>query len=126
MTTNINSAIYNTLSGCGTVYPVIALNQESLPFIVYHRSGFRPSYSKNLFTGEIDHGYEVLVADTDYTNSLTLAEAVINAMLALTSRQPENAGYRFCQVTLDDMSESYYDDGFYVQSLNFTIKTKEN
>lgn len=129
MTTNINSAIYDSLSAICTTYPVCAISTDddpvTLPFVTYQRNSFAPMYSKSLFTGIVEHGYEVNIADANYSNTLTLAEAVINAMLALTSRQPVGASFKFDQVRLNGMSEYFDDNGFYVQNLSFTINTKE-
>ena len=79
-----------------------------------------PEYTKSLWTGAIAHGYEITVADNDYNNTLTKAQAVIDAILGLTSQ--EKTDIRFNQVTVDGMTEDYV-DGIYLQTIQFTINT---
>lgn len=108
-----------------TVFPVIAdfnTAAPTTPFAVYQRTGCEPDYTKNLFTGLVRHTYSVTVADNDYTNTLTLAKAVINAMLALS--HTDQTDICFDQVLLTDLSEDFV-DGIYTQTLQFEINTTQ-
>lgn len=127
MKVSIGQYIYSALSSISglTVYPVIAdFNNATptTPFVVYQRTGCTPEYTKNLFTGSIRHSYAVTVADNDYTNTVTKAESVINAMLALSHKA--KTGINFNQVQLVDLNEDFI-EGIYTQTLQFEINTTE-
>ena len=127
MKLSIGQYIYSALSAITqlTVFPVIAdfnTSEPSTPFAVYQRTGCSPEYTKDGFTGEIMHSYAVTIVDNDYTNTVTLAEQAINAIIALSYQA--KTGIRFGQVQLTDLSEDFI-DGLYTQTLQFEINTKE-
>lgn len=127
MKINVAKHIYSALSAITglTVYPVIAdfeTATPSTPFCVFQRTSMNPLYTKSLFTGELEHSYSITVADNDYSSTVTTAQQVINAMMALTSQT--NADFRFGQVTVNDLSEDYV-DGIFIQTIQFTINTIE-
>ena len=107
------------------VYPVIATFNDSTPptpFAVYQRTSAEPDYTKSLFTGLIRHNYSVTVVDNDYTNTVTLAQQVVDALLALSHTRHEDIS--FGQVTMTDLSEDFL-DGLFLQTIQFEINTKE-
>ena len=127
MNVSIGKYIYSALTAISgiTVYPVIAdfnAPVPTTPFVVYQRTGCTPEYTKDLFTGCIRHSYAVTVADNDYTNTVTLAESVIGAMLGLSHQVKTDI--RFNQVLLTDLSEDFV-DGIYTQTLQFEINTTQ-
>ena len=127
MKVSIGQYIYSALSAITqlTVFPVIAdfnTSEPSTPFAVYQRTVCSPEYTKDGFTGEIMHSYAVTIVDNDYTNTVTLAEQAINAIIALSYQA--KTGIRFGQVQLTDLSEDFI-DGLYTQTLQFEINTKE-
>lgn len=107
------------------VYPVIATFNDPIPptpFVVYQRTSAEPDYTKSLFTGLIRHNYSVTVVDNDYTNTVTMAQQVVNALLALSHTRHEDIS--FGQVTMTDLSEDFL-DGLFLQTIQFEINTKE-
>ena len=125
MNVGVGKYIYSALSAIEglTVFPVIAdFNdpQPTTPFAVYQRTSCTPEYTKDLYTGGMVHSYSVTIADTDYTNTVNIAEQAINAIMALSSQ--EKTDLRFRQVMLTDLSEDFI-DGLYLQTLQFEINT---
>lgn len=125
MNVGVGKHIYEALTAIVglTVFPVIAdfnTAEPSTPFAVYQRTGCDPGYTKDLFTGGIRHDYSITVADNDYTNTVNLAEQVINAMLGLSHQQKTDM--RFAQVMLTDLNEDFI-DGLFTQTLQFEINT---
>ena len=126
MNVGVGQYIYRNLSLIDKslkVFPVIAdfnTADPVTPFAVYQRTSCSPDYTKDLFTGNIRHNYSVTIADNNYTNTVTLTERIINAMLALSHKDEKDM--RFGQVLLVDLSEDFI-DGIYTQTLQFEINT---
>ena len=125
MNVGVGKYVYQALTAIEglTVFPVIAdFNdpQSTTPFAVYQRTSCTPEYTKDIYTGGMVHSYSVTIADTDYTNTVTIAEQAINAIMALSSQ--EKTDLRFRQVMLTDISEDFI-DGIYTQTLQFEINT---
>ena len=93
---------------------------SQLTYIVYRRTGCSPEYTKDLFTGNIEHYYTLLIADSDFTNAVNIAEQVINTMLAISYK--EFPDMKFKQVKLVDLQDDFI-DGIYTQTLQFEINT---
>ena len=62
------------------------------------------------------------VVDNDYTNTVTMAQQVVDALLALSHTRHEDIS--FGQVTMTDLSEDFL-DGLFLQTIQFEINTKE-
>lgn len=127
MKINVAKYIYSALSAITglTVYPVIADFESATPttpFCVFQRTSMNPQYTKSLYTQEIEHSYSITVADNEYTNTLAMAQQVIDTLMALTSKT--NTDFRFGQVTVNDLSEDYV-DGIFIQTISITINTIE-
>lgn len=129
MNINIGKYIYNAINGVVqgglTVDPVVAVTDTAdpqTPFAIYQRTSAQPSYTKNLWTGNITHSYSVTVVDNDYTNTVTLAQAIIDALLALS--HTVQVDIRFGQVMLTDVIEDFQ-EGLYLQTLQFEINTTQ-
>lgn len=95
------------------VYPIVAPQGTSLPFITYSRSGIGTDTSKD---GEYDMDiyYQLNIITQGYDGGLQLVDAVRTALRTITSNH-----YRY-EVTVTGSSEEAYDDG-YAQHFNFTI-----
>ena len=128
MIINIGKYVYNAIKGVSEtlhVFPVIATFNDATPpksFDVYQRTSAEPDYCKNLFTGLIRHNYSVTVVDNDYTNTVTLAQQVVDALLALSHTRHEDVN--FGQVIMTDLNEDFL-DGLFLQTIQFEINTKE-
>lgn len=107
------------------VFPVIAdFNTPTppTPFAVYQRTSCQVQYTKGLWTGDITHNYSVTVADNQYSKTVELAQAAVDALMALSHTVKEDM--RFGQVLLSDISEDFV-DGIFLQTLNFEINTTQ-
>ena len=128
MNISIGKYIYNAIQGVSEslhVYPVIATfndPQPPTPFAVYQRTSAEPDYTKSLFTGLIRHNYSVTVVDDNYSNTVTLAQQVVDALLALSHTRHEDISFR--QVIITDLNEDFL-DGLFLQTIQFEINTKE-
>ena len=128
MNISIGKYIYNAIEGVSEslhVYPVIATfndPQPPTPFAVYQRTSAEPDYTKSLFTGLIRHNYSVTVVDDNYSNTVTLAQQVVDALLALSHTSHEDIS--FGQVIMTDLNEDFL-DGLFLQTIQFEINTKE-
>ena len=125
MNVGVGKYIYTALSAITglKVFPVIADFNEatpSTPFAVYQRLSCTPEYTKDLFTGGLNHNYSVTIADNDYTNTVNLSEQAINAIMALSGK--DKTDLRFHHVMLTDISEDFI-DGIFTQTLQFEINT---
>lgn len=108
------------------VFPVVALFESEdntvTPFAVYYRDSYQPDYTKDMYAETATHTYGVRIYDDDYTNTLTLAKSVCDAMMELSYEVKSDI--RFGQVRLTGLSESFI-DGLYSQELTFEIQTEE-
>ena len=128
MNISIGKYVYNAIQGVSEslhVYPVIATfndPQPPTPFAVYQRTSAEPDYTKSLFTGLIRHNYSVTVVDDNYSNTVTLAQQVVDALLALSHTRHEDIS--FGQVIMTDLNEDFL-NGLFLQTIQFGINTKE-
>ena len=128
MNISIGKYIYNAIEGVSEslhVYPVIATfndPQPPTPFAVYQRTSAEPDYTKSHVTGLIRHNYSVTVVDDNYSNTVTLAQQVVDALLALSHTRHEDIS--FGQVIMTDLNEDFL-DGLFLQTIQFEINTKE-
>ena len=131
MNISIGKYIYNALTGINgivKIYPVIVFPPPTAdtpiptPFAVYQRTSAEPDYTKSLFTGLIRHNYSVTVVDDNYSNTVTLAQQVVDALLALSHTRHEDIS--FGQVIMTDLNEDFL-EGLFLQTIQFEINTKE-
>jgi hypothetical protein len=64
----------------------------------------------------------VTVVDDNYSNTVTLAQQVVDALLALSHTRHEDIS--FGQVIMTDLNEDFL-DGLFLQTIQFEINTKE-
>ena len=126
MNIGVGKHIYSALSGLGaTVFPVIANFNSTTPptpFIVYRRTSAEANYTKSLWTGELRHSYNLTVVDNQYSNTVDLAQQVIDSMMSLTSTEKTDMYIKSVKFT--DISEDYV-DGLFVQNINIELNTIE-
>lgn len=96
------------------VFPMLAPQGTTLPFITYERTGFVPEGSKDGEYGMNIH-YNINIITTDYTSGLMYLDSVRDALNNITSE------YYEYEVEVNGSSEEAFDDG-YVQHLSITIK----
>lgn len=98
------------------IFPVVVDN-ATLPYIVYRRSGMRQDPTKHE-RGADTVMMQIVCYTEDYQSGVELAEAVRDA---LDGKWAEHDGLRMRSCTLSDCQESWVDNAF-VQNLIFTIK----
>ena len=113
----ISKIVYSTLSGIThNIYPLIAENSTTFPFIVYSREGFSTEFCK-------DGNYEdtalvsIKVVASTYESSIKLAQDVRER---LTLHNVHFDGL-VINSEIDNAVESYSDNS-YIQDLTFQIK----
>lgn len=115
-------AIYRLLSESGLnvtrVYPV-ATDEAVKPYVVYRRVSMQPAVVKDGYAADTV-GIEMLVVSATYSQGVTLAERVREA---LDGRQWYDAesGVRLRAINLENAEEVWQDDAF-IQSLTFRVK----
>ena len=123
----ISKHIYSALSksadineAVGTkIYPIATKNEVPFPFIVYERDSVTPRYDKS-GASVTDSVVNVYVLSESYTQSIDIAEMVIDAL------EREEALYDNFEVIgaiMQGASESYTANTF-VQQITFNFITK--
>lgn len=116
----IGKAIYSILAdnGITNVYPLVADEGTTFPFIVYRRIGLTPSSTKDRFNYKEMATVELIVASSTYDSGVELAEQVKSTLLGKRGTYNEiNIG----DIYLEDADEDYLEDTF-VQKLTFNIE----
>ena len=126
ISTQVLAAI-NQTALAGKIYPVMALSESAtppVPYIVYQRTGAEFEYTKNMFTGNVRHHYNISAFSDGYDKTLTLAKDIVDGMLALSYTTPEGSPVSFKAVQVTDISEDFL-EGIFYQTIQFEINTTE-
>jgi len=105
----IGKAIKTILSGIDKVYPLVADEGTTYPFVVYRRSGLYPSTTKDRYSYREMATVEVMVIAATYSDSITLAESVKGKL--------EHTRGKFNDIMIGDIllinaDEDYLEDAF--------------
>lgn len=98
------------------IYPLVAENSATFPFIVYYKENITSTTDTKDFLIEDDVEFSVIVVSDDYNNSLEIADAARKA-LEFKSYSDESLSAYSCKMI--DYSESYIENA-YVQALKFS------
>lgn len=114
----IGKAIYNILDGTTKVYPLVADQGATYPFIVYRRAGLQHSNTKDRYNYSELATVEVIVAGATYQNALQIAKEVMGRM--------EHTRGKYDNITISEIKlinaeEDYLEDAF-IQKLTFNIE----
>jgi hypothetical protein len=121
--TEAGAAIYNILASDARVsgmvedriFPLVAKNATTFPFIAYRRGGMVPGNTKDrLYQWEVT--IDMACVSNDYKQSVDMADAVMDALLDKRFARYDDID----SIRLDNASEDYLDDAF-VQTLELTI-----
>lgn len=115
---SINKYIYAILSSSnelkeivgGNIYPLVAEEETTFPFVVFRRSNMTPNYAKKQAAND-SVSFVVSIADTNYSKTVDIAE-IIRHNLELHSDD------YFQLIQLESVSEDFVENA-YVQELNF-------
>jgi len=100
------------------IYPLVANEGTSYPFIIYSRDSITPEYTKGLYGGWTNNlTFTIHVYSNDYEQSIIIANIVRNA---LEWRQIQNEDIKVNQIELISAYEQYNEDGYH-QALTFQV-----
>jgi len=102
------------------IYPLSTKTQTTFPFIVYRRTELTPNYAKDRYDIGDNVLVEIVVADSNYTSSVNIAEAV---RVALEHKRGVYALFSVVDAKLMSCDEKFIEETF-VQSLIFSFETK--
>lgn len=123
----IGKAVYQILSNDtkvkemvgNNIYPLIANQGTTYPFIIYRRTGIEPVTSKDRFICSEVTSVDVIIASDRYDESIELAELVKDA---LSGKNGIYSDIKVIDINMISADEDYIEDTF-IQNLTFNIKT---
>ena len=99
------------------VFPLIAEENTTFPFIVYRRNSIRKSSTKDYVNDEIA-SVDVVIATDKYAQSVEIAERV---RFVLERGEYDGENFSVDNITLANASEQYIQNT-YIQTLTFDIE----
>jgi hypothetical protein len=100
------------------IYPIIADETTTFPFIVYQRGGFVPQSDKD-YTDE-NVTIDMVIASETYSESIDLA---IKVRKALEHKESETFGIR--DIIIQEATEDYIENTF-IQQISFVVYLENN
>lgn len=117
---NIGKAIYTILQTSididKKIYPLIADEGTTFPFIIYKRTGLTPESTKDNTNENVS--VEINIASSNYSESIDLA---IEVRKALEHKKGTYSDIAIEDIVIDDATEDYIEDTF-IQTLTFKIE----
>lgn len=115
---NIGKAIYTILQTSidKKIYPLIADEGTTFPFIIYKRTGLTPESTKDNTNENVS--VEINIASSNYSESIGLA---IKVRKALEHKKGTYSDIAIEDIVIDDATEDYIEDTF-IQTLTFKIE----
>lgn len=114
----IGKAIKNILKDIDNVFPIVADQGTTYPFIVYRRSSLLPANTKDRYNYRELATIEIIVAAAQYSESVNLAEKVIDKMQYTRGTFND---IKIGEIALTNADEDYIEDAF-IQRLTFQIE----
>ena len=99
------------------IYPLVAEESVSYPFIIFTKESANGNYTKDLLTYDTVN-ISVAIAANNYFETVQIAEQV----RAILENHRDNY---FFNILFENVSEDYVEDAF-IQQLNFSAKIKIN
>ena len=117
---NIGKAIYTILQTSididKKIYPLIADEGTTFPFIIYKRTGLIPESTKDNTNENVS--VEINIASSNYSESIDLA---IKVRKVLEHKKGTYSDIAIEDIVIDDATEDYIEDTF-IQTLTFKIE----
>lgn len=105
----------------GQIYPLLANESTTFPFIVYSRSDLSPQYAKGgLYEDEVT--VTIIAVSNNYEQSIEVAQEVRNA-LAFSKYKDEKTSLEITANALLSVSEDTQDDS-YLQTLTYKFNIR--
>lgn len=125
MSLQIGKVIYEILSNDddikqrvnNKIFPLVAENNTTFPFIVYKRTGIETADSKDRFIYKEASTIDVLIASDKYNDSIEVADLVKKA---LQGKKGEYSGINVQDINMIDATEDFTEDTF-IQNITFKI-----
>lgn len=102
------------------IYPIIADETTTFPFIVYQRSGFTPQSNKDRTDENVT--VDIVIAAETYAESIDTA---IRVREALEHKQGTFQGIDINDIVIDDATEDYAENTF-LQHITITVFLDNN
>lgn len=102
------------------IYPIIADETTTFPFIVYQRSGFTPQSNKDQTDENVT--VDIVIASDNYADSIDIA---VRVREALEHKQGTFQGIEINDIVIDDATEDYVENTF-LQNLTITVYLDNN
>ncbi len=99
------------------IFPLVAENNTTFPFIVYKRTGIEPQTSKDRMIHREETNVDVIIISDTYNDSIEVADLV---KTALTGKNGVFSGISVKDIEFIDASEDFQDETF-IQNLTFKI-----
>lgn len=116
-TLRIGEAIYALLKDFKNVYPLVADEGTTFPFIIYKRSsGYSQSTKDGIWSSVAN--IDVLIAAQSYEDSIELADKVL---LRLESARGSISGFDIWGIRMVDSHEVWMENSF-IQELKFRVE----
>lgn len=96
------------------VFPLIANNGTTFPFIVYRRNGYSPTSDKDTLTESVY--IEMAIVCNNYEQSVSIANDVADVLICYSSDTVE-------EIKVTNISEDFISDSF-VQKVNIQVDLK--
>lgn len=116
-TIRIGEAIYSILKPFKKVYPLIADEDTTFPFIVYGRnSGYSQSDKDGIYSAIAN--VNVKVATQEYDEGVELADKIVNEMEKTIG---DVQGFNIWQIRMTDSNEVFAENAF-IQEMQFRVE----
>lgn len=109
---NTNRAVHTAVRD--KIFPLVASTSTTFPFIVYRRSYYKPASNKDYENEKV--GIEIIVASNKYSDSVTIANSVADALNHQSTAVIED-------INVTNTNEDYLEDT-YIQRLFFEVEIK--
>lgn len=116
-TLRIGEVIYARLKQFKNVYPLVADEGTTFPFMIYRRSsGYSISTKDGIWSSVAN--IDVMIAAQSYEESIELADKVL---LQLESTRGNVGGFDIWSIRMVDSNETYIENSF-IQELKFSVE----
>lgn len=130
MSISIGTHIYEKLSSSASlkrlvrdkIFPVSTLRATTFPFILYKRNSLIPNTTKDRYSTGDNVEVEIIVADSNYSRSIIIAEYVRDL---IDKKTGDYKRFSVIDANLISTDETFSEDTF-IQRLTFSFETKTN
>ena len=127
MSISIGTHIYEKLSSSASlkrlvrdkIFPVSTLRATTFPFILYKRNSLIPNTTKDRYSTGDNVEVEIIVADSNYSRSIIIAEYVRDL---IDKKTGDYKRFSVIDANLISTDETFTEDTF-IQRLTFSFET---